>query len=89
MLIPSSARVRNIANARVGASGLPGASMRSNPDHRPTGIYVDDAGTREYIRLEGRPSTRCGRGGAHGNERYAVTYQSDKVRAAIGGASNG
>lgn len=69
------------------ATGLPGASVNEIPPIRPTGIYVDDTGKPEYIRLEDPQLDVDGVEHAEMNE--AVTYQSDKARAAIGGASNG
>lgn len=70
-----------------GTSGLPGASVNEIPTISPTGIYVDDTGEREYIRLE---DPQLGVDWVeHTEMNDAVTYQSDKVRAAIGGASNG
>lgn len=67
-----------------GASGLPGASENEIPTIKPTGIYVGDAGTPEYIRLEDPQLDNDGV--EHTEMNDAVTYQSDKVRVAIGGA---
>ncbi len=61
--------------------------MNEIPTIRPTGIYVDDTGKPEYIRLED-PQLDVD-GVEHTEMNDAVTYQSDKARAAIGGASNG
>ena len=68
-------------------SGLPGASVNEIPTIRPTGIYVDDTGKPEYIRLED-PQLDVD-GVEHTEMNEAVTYRSDKVRAEIRGASHG
>lgn len=70
-----------------GASSLPGASENEIPTIKPTGIYLDDAGTPEYIRMED-PQLDVD-GVEHTEMNEAVTYQSDRARAAIGGPSNG